>query len=137
MSGSGRTAIRSALKAALLADPRFSGWAPLRGWSQAIEAANLPALGVFTPRETKSREGVRTYRTGTEVSVLVKRAGGATLEDDLDADADAIEAMALVILDGIAEDVELSQTETDIPGAGEARVGTMMLTFRVLSLPDA
>jgi hypothetical protein len=127
--------MRSAVRTAAGLAAAFDGFTVLTQWGQQIDPEALPGLAVFTPRETSTRAAAGSYQRATDVVVLIRRAGAAALEDDLDGDAAAAEAMVLAALEALApDDVEFLSAETDIPAAGETRIGNLTLTFRVLQL---
>lgn len=130
-----RSAMREAVRSAALGAAYFRSFTVLRQWGQSIAPDDLPGLAVFTPRETKQRVASSAHERMTDLMVLIRRTGGESLEDDLDRDAEAAEAMALAALEALElADVQLVSAETDIPGSGEERIGSMALTFRALQL---
>lgn len=127
-----RAAMRQALRdAAVVA---FPGHKVARRWGQVIDKDALPGVGFFTPRFQKVRDGSNAYSRTTDIACLIKRNGGADLEDLLDADTGIAEAMVLATLKGQVEDIELDSADFDIPGSGETRIGQVTLTFRALQL---
>ena len=127
--------MRGAVRTAVSGAAHFAGFTILTQWGQQIDQDALPGIAVFTPREDKRRVAAGKYQRQTDVVVLIRREGAASLEDRLDDDASAAEAVALAALLALAiEDAELASVEIDIPGSGEQRIGSAVLTFRVLQL---
>lgn len=130
-----RSTMRTTVRAAAQAELYFSAFTVLEQWGQGIDPEALPGFAVFTPRENKNRVGAGQYQRLTDLVVLIRREGAATLEDDLDLDAEAAETMVLAAIIGLGvEDCELVSIDTEIPGTGEKRIGSVTLTFRVLQL---
>jgi len=126
-----RAAFRTAVRAALVADPRFAGFTLLSAWSQNIDAEALPVMAVATPREDKSLTGHTEAQRVTSLAVVIKRMGDDDIEDDLDDDSDAAEIAVLAALDGEHQQAVLQSTETRLDGSGDRRVGTLTMTFQV------
>lgn len=114
--------------------PRFESFTVVRRWGQDIGEAALPAVGVFTPRVTKRREAVRAYSRETDVAVLIRRKGGIALEDDLDLDVDVLAELLVRDMNCHVEDFEMLTADFDIPGSGDQRIGSALITFRALQL---
>ena len=126
-----RGRMRQGLRQAVSASADFGGWTVLKSWGQNLSDEDLPALGVFTPRETTSRfDGDGVERT-TTVIVQARLKGNDELEDALDETSDWITALALPVLDGEGEDADLLSADFDISGEGSSRIGKIELMFRV------
>jgi hypothetical protein len=126
-----RSAIRAGLRAALAADPTYGAVRQISAWSQNVDAASLPIIGVVTPKEIKDLDGLKTSERETTLLVVLKRIGGEDLEDQLDDDSAAIEIVALTALSGMDLGAELMATDLTLDGSGERRVGTLTMTFRL------
>lgn len=126
-----RAEFRADVRTALLAAPRFAGFTLLSAWAQNIDAEALPVMAVATPREDKTLTGHTEAQRVTSVVVVIKRLGDDDLEDFLDDDSDAAEIAVLAALDGANQEAVLQSTETRLDGAGDRRVGTLTMTFRV------
>lgn len=127
-----RKALRDAAFAALAAHPRLFDAEPIRSWAQGVEERSLPALGVLTPGETSQSAARDVLARRVELVVAFKRRGGIDLLDDLDADAEAIETALAPALNDHAVNWHLTQTQTNLDGAGGTRVGVIVLRFSVL-----
>lgn len=128
-----RTEMRDAVKAALAASVSLADYRAVP-WGDDVSGKDLPAWSVATLRVDKRRSATRQYVRSTRVQVILRRSGGADLEDALDLDVAAAEAAALPALDALADDAELTTAEFDIPDRGQRRVGVVMLTFEVTQL---
>lgn len=123
-----RSQIRATVRDALRAAPGLDGVTVYTSWRHALDVGGLPGVGVFTPRErSKAGTGNSTDRT-TDIVVIYRATGGDDLEDHLDDISAIIEPIVLGELSGFAL-YELSLTEIDINGEGEALTGNLTLTF--------
>jgi hypothetical protein len=126
-----RAEFRAAARAALQVDARFAAFTMLSAWAQNIDSEDLPVMAVATPREDKTLTGHAEAQRVTSLVVVVKRLGDDDLEDILDDDSDAVEIAVLGALDGANQEAVLQSAETRLDGAGERRVGTLTMTFRI------
>ena len=126
-----RSQIRSRAKAALAANPRMSGFEQISAWTGNIEASRLPVLGAVTPGERIDPETWSHYQRATVLQVVAKRLGRDDLEDQLDADADAIEAATLQSFAQWGVDCVPVSVSFTLNGEGEQRIGTVVAEFRV------
>jgi len=131
-----RPQMRSALRGALAISADFAGHTVLTSWGRNKDAASLPSIGIFTPRFQIQTAAVGARQETTDLLVLIGRQDGDTLEDLLDADATAMETLVLETLAPDFDEIEILSGENDVPGIGEKRLGTMMLTFRAVALTD-
>ncbi len=129
-----RSEIRTVLRTMLAHS--FPTWTVLRAWTQNIDPSALPAVAVFTPRETQRQDGVRSYSAETEVFVQMRRSGGDDLEDTLDDDSTLIECCVMPVLLEIDEHAQLVSTDIDIGTEGEHRIGKLNMAFRTMRLFD-
>lgn len=127
-----RKAIRDAVLAALAADARFGGFTVLPAWAAGVDDVALPAYGVATPDEQASRAAPDLIARRVDLHVAVKRKGGDDIEDEMDADAAAVEAVMEAALQGVAINWHLARTQLQISGEAGTRVGTAALMFSVL-----
>lgn len=119
-----RAAVRSALQTAL---PAIT-WR--RDWWTKVTTRHLPMGGVGVPRVLTAREDAGAVMRTADVMVVLKRAGDATVEDALWADAEAIETAVLPVLAAQSDDFELSETQVSVDAAGEEPVGEISMLFR-------
>jgi hypothetical protein len=126
--------LRDTSRAVLAGMARFSGFVPLRTWARDIDEAELPSWCVATPRVRQNKDAARKYSVEPDLEIQLRRAGGDSLEDDLDADADAIEAALLPALEAISEAPEMVLIETSFHNAGERRVGFLNMRFSARKL---
>jgi hypothetical protein len=123
-----RSEMRGAVRVALAALPGLTGVTIYRSWAQSIGGADLPAIGVATPRETVRGATGNTVDRQTDLVVQYIQAGGEDLDDHLDDISALIEP---VVLEALAdfELFEMTSTDVDISGDGERLVGRLSLTF--------
>ncbi|MDP1620408.1 MAG: hypothetical protein Q8K33_24190 [Cypionkella sp.] len=126
-----RSLFRTLARDALANDPRMILLTQLPAWAGNISAETLPVIGVVTPQERVSPDTFDMFERSTLLQVVVKRLGGDELEDELDADADAIEicVCAAIMVAGyrcFPEDLTLA-----LNGDGAERIGTALVNFRV------
>lgn len=130
-----RTELRAATRGALEALAHFSG-ASFGAWGRNRDGSQLPSVGIFTPRWQIRANAVGYREDVVTLLVVVRRQEGDDLEDLLDADAEAVEGAVLSALAGMSDEIIPVSGENDVPGVGEKRVGTMVLTFEVTLLTD-
>jgi hypothetical protein len=126
-----RKALRDAVMAGMAGHARFAAMTAIRAWTQGIDDAALPAYGVLTPQESARRAAKDLLARTVQLVVVLKRAGAATIEDDLDADAEAIEAVVGAAVFPTALDYTLTDTQMPLSGEGGARAGSIVLRFDV------
>lgn len=131
-----RPEVRHRARDAVLAHARFADFKVSSRWGRNRDETQLPAVDFFTPRFDQTVAGVSMRRDTIDLLALVRRVDGDDLEDLLDADADVLEAAVLGVLDSHFDEAMLVSGENDVPGVGERRVGTMMLTFRLTALVE-
>lgn len=128
------TDLRADLRAALaLALPAVT-WA--KDWWRSVDRGALPRAVVVTPRVDVSRFDDETIDRLTHVHVILKRAGGEDLEDDLYQDAAAIEVAAIPVLSAASHDFDLDSIEVEPDGDATDGVGVLRMVFslRLLTL---
>lgn len=128
-----RAAYRAAAFAALAADTRLGAVTQISAWGESLDIDTLPVLGVVTPSETARPSAHGQFERGTLLQVVLKRSGGKTLEDALDADAAAIEAAVVGAL--LTSEIQCFPEDltTVVNGEGQRRIGTVVVNFRVTS----
>ena len=122
--------LRSAVRTALEGDAYFADFA-FDDWGRNGDDKRLPKIGIFTPRRTPRTVGVGKRQETVDLTVAVKRSGGEDLEDELDDDAAKIDEIVTPVLNALADDADLSSVENDVPGIGDTRIATCLVTFRV------
>mgnify|MGYP000997319038 CR=1 FL=1 len=128
-----RSEFRVAVREALAAHSRFSGFTVLPVWRGVIDDQTLPVIGVLTPsdrRERPSRSGV-TCRTLLQVAV--RRSGGEDIEDLLDLDSEVVEAVVTQALLKMQQGCFLENTSLATNTDGRQNVGTMVMDFGLTS----
>lgn len=131
MSASDRKEIRQAARDALTVAPYFAGFTAISAWAQSVDVAALPALAVATPREGRNRDNQTVNQRDLTLALVIKRVGGTIIEDVLDDDADAAEAVIVPALRNDYRECELAISETRVDGDGAQRVGTLTMSFTV------
>lgn len=127
-----RSEFRAAARAALAADARMGALTQLSAWAGNIPADILPVIGVVTAQEDVEPETLEHFRRSTLLQVVVKRLGADDLEDELDADADAIEACICPAFLGRGWHCVPASLSIVLNGEGEQRIGTVNAGFRIL-----
>ena len=131
-----RAGIRAVVRSALAAAPRFASFKEVTLWQAKVDAETLPIYGVATPSETKDHDAQNSAERVITVIVAIKRRGLDELEDLLDDNSDAVEALALSALRGAGIEAQLDRTDVTIEGAADKRVGTLTQTFRAFVQTD-
>lgn len=131
MTASDRKEIRQAARDTLTAAPYFAGFTAISAWVQSVDVAALPAWAVATPQERRTRDNQTVDQRDLTLALVIKRVGGADIEDALDDDADAAEAVIVSALRTAFRECELAMTETRVDGDGAQRVGTLTMSFTV------
>lgn len=136
-----RKRLRDDVKAALAlgvpaVEGRVGGW---RGYAR--NAPILPALEVSTPVSSQtvmSDDGDLDRRFNLSVRILAQTARGGDVEDDLDALAEAVEAVVWTLPEPWAGAVlEASSEFEGREGGGERPAGELVLVFAVRVYTDA
>lgn len=132
-----RADYRSIARAALAAVPRFSAVTILESWAGTIDVASLPVLGVVTPSETVAPGSSGQFERGTLLQIVLKRPGSETLEDEMDQDAEAIEAAVFAAIYTPSTQCFPTEISFNVNGDGRERIGTVLVTFRITSWRSA
>ncbi|MEM1079224.1 MAG: hypothetical protein AAGI09_11900 [Pseudomonadota bacterium] len=125
-----RKTYRKAVRDAFDAAPEFAGYAFKRVWVRGVSSSDLPAWTVLTPDEDISSTAKHLERRTSEVTVILKRAGGEDLDDVLDDDAELIErvmAEALGALDIL--DAQATRIRPEMTGEGGETIGQVAVSF--------
>jgi hypothetical protein len=120
--------MRAQVRAALEASPDLAGVKVYRSWAQSLGKANVPAIGVATPRETVRGATGSSVDRDTALIVQYVQTGDDELDDHLDVVSAVIESVVLGVLSGF-ELFEITSTDIDISGEGETLTGRLTLTF--------
>lgn len=128
-----RSGYRAAVYAALTASERFGSVPQMRGWAENLDRVSLPVIAALTPSETKRVVAHGQIECETLLQVVLKRTGGASIEDDLDDDAEAIEALVIGALLGRQVQCFPESLTAVVSGDGQQRTGTVVVNFRVTS----
>lgn len=131
-----RAEYRALVRQTLLASSRFSEFTTRSAWVQNISAEDLPILAVATPGETKERDSFTSSERETTLHLVIKRRGDESLEEILDDDSAAAEILLLDAFRGQGIAGDLTQTQIQIDGTGEQRVGSLTMTFRIRAFFD-
>lgn len=133
-----RSEYRAAVRAAVSSYPGFADVTVLRVWPGSVDVQTLPVLGVVTPNEPTARDSQKSTSRRTLLQVVLRRAGGDDVEDRLDDDSDAIEALVIGALRGPELKCQLEDTSVVSHTQSEKIVGTLIMSFRLQSWrPDA
>lgn len=135
--GQHRSDLRAAARAALQQDARIGRMPMLKAWAQGVDEPTLPVVTVATPTEQSGRAAKDTVQRSVTLSVIVKRSGGETIEDELDLDAAAVEAAVLPAIAGLCADADIDRTEIRMQGDGERRIGIVDVRFACMIFTDA
>ena len=125
-----RTELRASVTAALEAAIPDVTWQKAH-W-QVAGSGQLPLGGVGTPRTRNQMIDLSTSERAVDLLVVLKREGGADLEDDLDAESVVIERTVLPVLETVSYDFDLVETQFDGDASGEISVGTLSMLFRAV-----
>lgn len=125
---------RSVLREAVAQAIDVSEWGydieRVRTFIQLIGEEDLPVFGATVLGETAEEYDKDQYSRTVQLQVAWKRLGGSELEDTIDDDAAAIEAIALPILMDLAFNVVPIETQFDLGSAdGGQRHCTGILIF--------
>jgi hypothetical protein len=124
-----RKDLRDAASAALRVAARFAGATEMPSWVQSVDAATLPAWSVMTAREQSQAAAKDLLDRRVELVVTVKRPGADGLDDEMDLDAEEIEAALAGVLEPHCLHAELSETRLAMSGEGAQRVGQLTLRW--------
>lgn len=126
-----RAELRVIVREALRAQARFAAFTTCPGWSQAFDDEVLPAFGVSTLSEQSRAADKESLSRTIDLTVLIKRKGGDTIEDDLDDDAAAVEEVIASVVEDHSLYAELAETRIILAGDGARRMAALMLRFAV------
>lgn len=140
-----RSDLVAALQTAMAAHVPLAGRKIVSAWSQDLDPASLPVVGVAVPLEEREPATMDTDQLEFRAVVVVKaKFAGASGTDGTEAEDwldDAAEALvgpveAALMTDGAtdARGVALRSSAIEISGTGSPRVGTLTLTFGVTQL---
>lgn len=133
-----RAVLRTAARAALADDARIGGFTHYRAWFRSKSAADGPAYTVHIPQDLSRLTSQDTREWSTQIEVILKRQGSASIEDDIDLDVAAIDEAvlpALLAIDGVIT-AEPEGGEFDYSGDGAAIVVQAKVRFRTLICTD-
>lgn len=129
MSVRGR--FREIARDALVADPRMSGFGMMSAWIGSINAELLPVIGVVTPNERMKPLTLKQLQRALRLQVVSKRLGGDDLEEEIDLDADAIEASVVAAMGAQGIRCLPEEVTTTLNGDGEQKIGTVVVSFGI------
>ncbi|WP_406720429.1 hypothetical protein RPE78_09610 [Thioclava litoralis] len=124
-----RALYRARAKAALASAPDLAGVALVSAWAGNFSASDLPVMGVATPRERGRPGTLNAFEREVLLQVVIKRLGGAEIEDQLDRDAAAIEAAVMGAFGAERLTLTPEEVTTTLNGEGEAVIGTAVVSF--------
>lgn len=130
------TAARAAVRAQLAIDIADVDW--VRDHWRIAGTDDLPRGGVATPQTRVSLGDIGGVDRAIELAVLMKREGGADLEDVLSADAATIETSALVALAAVdfVAAAELTEVRMACSDQANVSIGELVVGFRVEVLTE-
>ena len=131
MSQHYRTQIRASTRLALQHCAYFSDMTHISAWASGVDITTLPVLAIMTPNETKAEEARGSSERIVTLQVLIRRAGGEDIEDQLDLDSGHLEAAVLASLRTNSWGGELTKTEISIDHSGAQRIGSLDMQFQV------
>jgi hypothetical protein len=131
-----RADLKTVIDGLIAAGQPLAGARVISAWAQNIDANALPAVGIATPSEQRAALSQETDQATITAVVVIKRRGGDDLEDDLDDDAEALIPAIEAGLKTTTRDCALTTSAVDINGAGSPRVGTLTLTFQMITFAD-
>lgn len=128
-----RKALRDAVRAALILDPRFGDYFFVKAWSRPVGEGELPAFTVFIPRDPSEISDQSSVERRTVIEVILKRAAAFDIEDDIDLDVEAVEARTLDALFGLSfvTTADLDGPEFSYSGEGSAVLVEAKISFSV------
>ncbi|WP_339112869.1 hypothetical protein [Thioclava sp. GXIMD2076] len=124
-----RTQFRELAKAALASAPDLAGVTLVSAWAGNFSANDLPVMGVATPRERGRAGTLASFEREVLLQVVIKRLGGAEIEDQLDRDVEAIEAAVMGAFGTERVTLTPEEVTTTLNGEGEAVIGTAVISF--------
>lgn len=105
----------------------------ISAWSQSLDPATLPVIGVTVPTEERSPAAMDADEVQITAIIVIKRIApgddSTDLEDALDDDAEALIGPLEAAMQGASRDFALRSSAIEISGAGSPRIGTLTLTF--------
>lgn len=107
----------------------MSGFTLLSAWAGGINAELLPVIGVVTPQERVAPLTLKQAQRSLRLQVVAKRLGAAELEDEIDLDADAIEACVTAAMHAQGIRCLPEDITTTLDGSGEQKIGTVVVSF--------
>lgn len=123
-----RSDMRATVRAALEGGAGLEAVRVYRSWAHSIGKADAPAIGVATPSERVRGSTGNSVDRDTTLIVQYVQTGADDLDDHLDDVSALIEPLVLGALADY-ELFELTSTDIDISGEGEALTGRLTLTF--------
>ncbi|MER5173916.1 hypothetical protein [Thioclava kandeliae] len=124
-----RSQFRRLAHAALASAPDLLGVTLVSAWAGNVSANDLPVIGVATPRERGRAGTLASFEREVLLQVVIKRLGGTEIEDQLDRDAEAIEAAVMGAFGGQCVTLTPEEVTTTLNGEGEAVIGTAVISF--------
>ncbi len=128
-----RKKLRDDLRAALAAHADFAGWTQFKAWAHRPDESQLPAWGVFTPRETVAQSTGLAVNKTVDLVIALRIAGGEAIEDEMDAISATVEDQVIGYLQANAYP-EFGLLSTDLPLSlpGAKRLGDIDMLFQVV-----
>ncbi|CUH66815.1 hypothetical protein TG4357_02656 [Thalassovita gelatinovora] len=123
-----RTDIRKQALTLVSGLPELQGYTCKAHFPKSISDKDLPVVAVGTPRERRHGDGLDSQEAQIDLIVVVKKKGGADIEDELDEIGNVIEDLLIAQM-GANGELETTEISTAVDGAGETRVGTLVITF--------
>lgn len=128
-----RKRLRDDLRAALAAHPDFFGWTQFKAWAHRPDDSQLPAWGVFTPREQVAQSTGSYVTKSVDLVVALRLSGGADIEDDMDSISATVEDLVIGYLQAEAyPEFGLISSDLPISRPGDARLGDIDMLFQVV-----
>lgn len=131
MSQHYRAQIRNATRLALEHCSYFSDFTHMAAWASGVDITALPVLAVMTPSDIKGDEARGSSERLVTLQLLIRRAGGEDIEDQLDLDSAQIEIAVLAALRTQNWGGALTKTEISVDHSGAQRIGMLDMQVQV------
>lgn len=129
-----RSAARAAVRDALAADDRIGPYKHIKAWHKPISVTDLPAYAVMTAADTASQAAHDTLAREIDLIVDMRRAGSADVEEEIDLDVAAIEALIGPALLRLGTIIDAEPRGVDFAYSGEGSSIVVAATIRATCL---
>lgn len=121
------TVLRDAVRSALAVELPDVNWEK-RTWSKTDKDGLARGL-VLTPRVLVDRHDDQDVRRDVTFQIVIKRRGGADINDDIDVDAASVEVAVFRVLEQVCLEYGLTEVATNIDGAANEPHGELSMIF--------